>query len=491
MHRAVRLLAAGGLIVLVIGLVLPAIGPLRGRLKACELTTGRDAVPAPWSIPSAPGEAILRLAMVHDVLHERFNRHGPTWYAARQARTRAELDRLPADDPTVSGRRMALLDDLAVGCERLGRPAEGVPILRAKLAQQRAELPDRGGVPPELYTTCANLGTLLIHANLGPAIAGDEAAQAALREGLGFIRQAMAANPHAHFGRETWQAEAVEILLAAIAEPERLLQYDLVGIELDGTWRGRSRVPGEAMAYWRLVQDSGGFDALQSRIAAGDRTLAGAVREFIPTVYRPGTQSGPAITAFDEPVLGLIGMWTLGGGANPHSALALAHIMESIGQRRLAWDAYERAVELGGGFWPDPGIRGRLAEHCRQRQDDIARSLAVPQAELRDRHRAELAAGLEHRRAFQADEAARLAAGGDPGDPGLQAALLAAHPSPAMPPGDEDLLFVDLPSRWVDLLPVWLGVGSTLVLLAIGVFALIRALRPAPAVDPEDGPNAA
>ena len=26
---------------------------------------------------------------------------------------------------------------------------------------------------------------------------------------------------------------------------------------------------------------------------------------------------------FDEPVLGVIGMWTLGGGPNPHSALAL------------------------------------------------------------------------------------------------------------------------------------------------------------------------
>src|SRR4051812_23035114 len=49
---------------------------------------------------------------------------------------------------------------------------------------------------------------------------------------------------------------------------------------------------------------------------------------------------------FDEPVLGIVGMWRYGGGANPHFSLALAETMLRVGQRHIAWSAYERTRRL-------------------------------------------------------------------------------------------------------------------------------------------------
>src|SRR5207248_2998560 len=84
-----------------------------------------------------------------------------------------------------------------------------------------------------LYTTYANLGTFLIHGSARAAMAGDVPANDRLREGREFIRQAIAANPDAHFGREIWQEEAVEFLLAAMKKPELLREFDLIGNRLD------------------------------------------------------------------------------------------------------------------------------------------------------------------------------------------------------------------------------------------------------------------
>ena len=64
-------------------------------------------------------------------------------------------------------------------------------------------------------------------------------------------------------------------------------------------------------------------------------------------------------TSFDEPCLGIVGMWRQGGGANPHFALALAETMLRVGQRYVAWTAYERASRLAERFWPDDAMRPR------------------------------------------------------------------------------------------------------------------------------------
>src|SRR5204863_6066858 len=71
---------------------------------------------------------------------------------------------------------------------------------------------------------------------------------------------------------------------------------------------------------------------------------------------------------FDEPVLGIIGMWRLGGGANPHFALALGEVMMRVGQRYIAWSAYERTVRLADRFRGDPDTRQRPVANCRARE---------------------------------------------------------------------------------------------------------------------------
>ncbi len=80
--------------------------------------------------------------------------------------------------------------------------------------------------------------------------------------------------------------------------------------------------------------------------------------------------------AFDEPVLGIIGMWRQGGG-EPYFALALGETMLRVGQRSIAWSAYERAARLASRVDTGP-TRGSssFCDHCRKRQAQIEETLA-------------------------------------------------------------------------------------------------------------------
>ena len=62
---------------------------------------------------------------------------------------------------------------------------------------------------------------------------------------------------------------------------------------------------------------------------------------------------------FDEPALGIIGMWRQGGGANPHFALALGETMLRVGQRYIAWCA-SSARRPGRPRLARPGIQRRF-----------------------------------------------------------------------------------------------------------------------------------
>jgi len=473
MHRLKRLVVMGGLIALVAVAVIAVVNHLSRHSRDYLLTSGTEMIPAPWLIPVKPGEAVLHLTMVHDVIHERFPRHGPAWFTARQVQTQAELDRL-SDQPTDDERRFALLDDLAVGYERLGQPGLGILILRRKLERQLSSHPEaqRTHVIPALYTTYANLGTLLIHASFAGARSGKADDLARLSEGGEFIRLAMQANPDAHFGRETWQAEAVEAMLANIANPKRLLIIDMMGLDMeDDRTVDANRL---RFGYAHMISMAGGFDSIQQRSASGDISLTKQVREYIPLVRRKTASGVVEQRPFDEPTLGLVGMWTLGGGANPHSALALAHLMESVQQRRIAWDAYERAIELGSNFWPDPQISAQLLDHCRKRQRRIQEHLGVAAEVLRAQHQRELTKGLEYRAAYQAYEAAQLTSGRSVRDPQLNADFLASHPPIASQPSDEDAISAPLPPRFVDTLPLWIAGLAGLVVVAMTLQAIDR-----------------
>jgi hypothetical protein len=69
-----------------------------------------QTVRLPHHVPEHKGGLSFRFAMVHDVLHERFPKHGPAWYEERNRLTQREIDKLPADDP----KRWPLVDDLTV-----------------------------------------------------------------------------------------------------------------------------------------------------------------------------------------------------------------------------------------------------------------------------------------------------------------------------------------------------------------------------------------
>src|SRR5262249_22713689 len=159
----------------------------------------------------------LRFAMVHDVLHERYPRHGEAYYQERNRLCREQMNKpapaIPHAKPDDA--YLALFDDLGAGLDFLKQHDEAVHVLRGKLRlQQAARFTGR-----QLYTTYANLGTFLIHGNFRATQAGDPAAKERLREGLSFIHKSIEVNPEAHFGRELWQAVTAEFMLAVMEKP--------------------------------------------------------------------------------------------------------------------------------------------------------------------------------------------------------------------------------------------------------------------------------
>src|SRR5207249_32911 len=92
----------------------------------------------------------------------------------------------------------AHIDDLGVGLDQLKQYDEAILLLRDKLKQQQAQ----GLTERALYTSYANLGTVLIHGAVGAAQRGAPSARKQMREGLQFIHRSIEVNPEAHFGRE-------------------------------------------------------------------------------------------------------------------------------------------------------------------------------------------------------------------------------------------------------------------------------------------------
>ncbi len=422
-----------------------------------------DEVPLPHHVPEFQGGLSLRFAMVHDVIHERFAAHGPAFYEERNRLAREYLANLLLQGEG----RLDRTDDLATGLERLGKSAEAEVVMRTKLAEQRG----RGKSGRDLYTTYANLGTFLIHGSLPGAMAGDPDARRKFAEGVDFIRKSVEVNPEAHFGRERWQASIAGFLLAAMGDPGLLRTFDCLGNRLDR--------PMAEMVDHNLFQDgiphARPADTMFRSGEAADELPAyfksGAAiddparwPEFRPIrrhITKIGAEGGWADVAgpsnrepapFDEPTLGIIGMWRQGGGANPHFALALGETMLRVGQRRIAWTAFERASRMADRFWPDPAVRQGLVDHCRKRQGEIAVSFAAeprgatgPEApaNLRSQFEGELARGEEYRALYRLDEADRIAAGIGIRRADFHARFEAENPPIASTPGPEEYF------RWV------------------------------------------
>ena len=113
-------------------------------------------------------------------------------------------------------------------------------------------------------------------------------------------------------------------------------------------------------------------------------------------------------------MLGIIGMWRQGGGANPHFALALGETMLRVGQRYIAWAAYERAFRLAERYSTASTAQAFLRDHCRKRQTEIEQTLvSEPRtvASLHPRFDAELTYGEGFQKEYQNFETAKIAAG--------------------------------------------------------------------------------
>jgi len=394
--------------------------------------------PLPHHIPKYPGGVSLRFAMVHDVIHERFPRHGEAYYQERNRRARETLAarKGPPDEAA-----FALMDDLGAGFDFLKQDDEAVSLLREKLRQQEAA----GLKERQLYTSYANLGTFLIHGSARAGLAGDPAARERMREGLEFLRKAIVVNPEAHFGREVWQVAAVVFLLAASEDPTLLLRYDMIGDRLDEDLDPSSARSFTAM-YGMMQNDQHVADYVQGEDDSHRAKWGQWLREqnITPVGAEPGRKEAVPFTChdpvpFDEPTLGIIGRWRLGGGASPQFALALGEIMLRVGQRYIAWCAYERAALLAGRVWPDADIQRQFAEHCRRRQELITRQLRPEEVQaLRPGFEAELVFGQVYQKEYQTYEAERIGVGASLDDEHFYDAFHATHPPIASPVGPEE-----------------------------------------------------
>lgn len=447
-----------------------------------------QTVRLPHHVPEHKGGLSFRFAMVHDVLHERFPKHGPAWYEERNRLTQQEIDKLPADDP----KRWPLIDDLTVALDRLGKPAEAVPVMRAKLESQQAA----GVTGRELYTSYANLGTFLIHSNFAMARNGDAEAIQRFQEGIDFIRKSVEVNPDAHFGRERWQLAIAEFLLASMKTPELLKQYDCIGNRLNASFEdilpmevfylqntGRAthvdfyRESPDRDSPRFFASDANPDDPVQWDELKPIRqyiTLVGA-DEFVTgqnaekdSQWAAAVPSHTIAEPFDEPMLGIIGMWRQGGGANPHFCLAIAETMLRTGQRHIAWAAYERASLLAERFSPDPGLQTFLRDHCKARQAAIEETFRPPKdrkddayaawnylgsrmddaaiGELRGNMQSELKLGTQYQQAYQEYETTKIAAGHSIDDEHFFDDFNLQHGSIASKSGSEELTRIILRS---------------------------------------------
>jgi hypothetical protein len=284
----------------------------------------------------------------------------------------------------------------------------------------------------------------------------------------------------------------VEYLLACLDNPKLLLQYDLTGNRLDVDVD-----PHENRCL--TSPDSWAGEAPEAKVYLQSPGKAERAVQFRESITRVGAEEGwsKAVTTsqskpvpFDEPALGIVGMWRLGGGANPHFALALSEIMLRVGQRYLAWCGYERTVLLANRYWPDKDIQRQLVEHCRRRQALIEGQLPPDEvAQLRPRFEAELAYGQRYQREYQEYEAKRIAAGLVIEGEHVYDAFHATHKPIASPTGPaEQFLIEEHPFKY----PPPVSLPSVLLFAGIFAFAgalLLRLLSRGRAVNPT-GPGA-
>lgn len=444
--------------------------------------TGESGVkvlhPAPHTVSQLKGQTSLRLAMVHDVLLDRHLVHSDAYWQARLKIAKEVLEKGHALDGqfkgTLSKEVLDAFDVYGVSLDKLHRSKKAVAVMRNKLALLQRENPpfkvdaeavkaftyyqltdklrenkDLTEVDKSFYRTYANLGTFLIHASFKGLLDGNKESRAQIVEGIGHIKTAIYINPGAHFGRETWQYVAANHLLYSLDHKDKRLDYDITGNSLKslnsgGLTTDRIRL---SHALKILYQHQANPEAFP--LDFEDRFQ---IRLHISSIgnTRPLSQGDvfiPEAVPFDEPTLGIIGMWTLGGGANPHFSLALANNMMQVGQKYIAWTGYERTKRLAQRFWKEDEFHKALIEFCNKTQKAIEDGVPESGAELRAEFDAELAFGQSYQRDYKAYEERRLKEGLAPNSEGFYDDFFKGREPISTDVGEEDELLGTPPAK--------------------------------------------
>lgn len=132
-----------------------------------------------------------------------FDRYPASYYQMRLDRVSQELQTTPND--------LALYDDAAVACDRIGRVDEAISWMTKKKAVLDA-LP-ASDAKDHRYRYLSNLGTFHLHRWISLPKDQRESDLSDLRESEKLVAQAIEENPDAHFGREVYQLMAIRWLL--------------------------------------------------------------------------------------------------------------------------------------------------------------------------------------------------------------------------------------------------------------------------------------
>ncbi|QDT09389.1 tetratricopeptide repeat protein [Planctomycetes bacterium K23_9] len=211
-----------------------------------------------------------------EVIVGKFPRHSDAYYEWRRKDRLKKLESEPQND--------ALIDDLAVAYEKLGRHGDAIAAARSQLARQ-----------PKRYETLANLGTFLIH-------------DGQLEEGLGYIEQAIEVNPDAHFGREKYQRLLVKYLLLKSSD-------------------GKYELP---LASSRIDEKSFWYNYLFVRFAAIELSDGEAT----------SLDKAELLAALE----GVTGMMRFSRHDHPVLLEVLGEILQALGHKRLAYRSYRKAA---------------------------------------------------------------------------------------------------------------------------------------------------
>ncbi|MDG3003590.1 hypothetical protein [Paludisphaera mucosa] len=149
-----------------------------------------------------PADEAKGLPDVVAVLTGRFPRNPPLFYEMRLERVEKRLIEHPRD--------LAAYDDAGVACDRLGRGDEAIAWMERK-RKLLDTWPDGAESREHTYRYHANLGTFLVHRWVRAG--ADRAKLDEVRSARDEIARAIAINPDAHFGRESYQLRFLDWLL--------------------------------------------------------------------------------------------------------------------------------------------------------------------------------------------------------------------------------------------------------------------------------------